>query len=72
MCSVTDIAFSKTGRLLIASYQDTFCIAWETIARDGTWYELKGHKNRVSCVGVNATGQALSTGSWDSELNIWA
>lgn len=72
MSGVTDMAFSKTGRLLIASYQDSFCIAWETIARDGTWYELKGHRSRVSCIGVNSTGQALSTGSWDSVLCIWA
>lgn len=37
-----------------------------------TFHELKAHKNRVSCLGVNYTGQALCTGSWDTELAVWA
>lgn len=37
-----------------------------------TFHELKAHKNRVSCLGVNFTGQALCTGSWDTELAVWA
>ncbi|CAH0513820.1 unnamed protein product [Peronospora belbahrii] len=35
-------------------------------------YQLAGHENRVSCIGVNAAGQALCTGSWDTLLKIWA
>ena len=69
---MTDVAFSKSGRLMFASYEDAFCIAWETVSKDGTFHELQGHKDRVSCLGVNASGQALATGSWDTELAIWA
>lgn len=69
---VTDVAFSATGKLLFASYDEPVCRAWETISKDGTYHELNGHKNRVSCLGVNSTGQALCTGSWDMELAVWA
>ena len=31
-----------------------------------------GHENRVSCLGVSPTGDALCTGSWDTLLKIWA
>jgi len=69
---VTDVAFSSSGRLLFAGYEDSVCIAWESVAREGTYHELAGHKSRVSCLGVNASGQALATGSWDTTLLVWA
>lgn len=69
---VTDVAFSATGRIMFASYDENKCRAWETISKEGTYHELDGHKNRVSCLGVNSTGQALCTGSWDTELTVWA
>ena len=31
---------------------------------------LTGHENRVSSVGVNAEGNALLTGSWDTLLRV--
>jgi WD40 repeat protein len=31
-----------------------------------------GHENRVSCLGVSPSGDALCTGSWDALLKIWA
>jgi hypothetical protein len=33
-------------------------------------YQLSGHENRVSCLGVNAKGEALCTGSWDTFLKV--
>lgn len=72
ICGITDVTFSKTGRLMFAGYEDKICIAWETISKNGAFHEMKGHKDRVSCVGVNASGQALCTGSWDTELAVWA
>ena len=71
-CGVTDVCFSKTGRLLFCSYEENFAIGWETCSAAGVFHELKTHKNRVSCLGINATGQALATGSWDTSLAIWA
>ena len=30
-----------------------------------------GHTNRISSLGVTPTGDALCTGSWDTDLRIW-
>lgn len=72
LCGVTDVAFSLSGRLLFGAYEDGFVVAWETLSREGVYHELRGHKARVSCLGVNNCGEALLTGSWDMELAIWA
>ena len=36
------------------------------------FYSFPGHENRVSCLGVSPSGDALCTGSWDTLLKIWA
>eukprot|EP01029_Cantina_marsupialis_P009435 TRINITY_DN2198_c0_g1_i1.p1 TRINITY_DN2198_c0_g1~~TRINITY_DN2198_c0_g1_i1.p1 ORF type:complete len:350 (+),score=84.56 TRINITY_DN2198_c0_g1_i1:76-1125(+) len=69
---ITSVAFSKSGRLLFAGYDNYDCIIWDTVAKKGHVAQLTGHENRVSCLGVNATGEALCTGSWDTLLRIWA
>ena len=35
-------------------------------------WTLSGHDNRVSCLGMCPTGEALCTGSWDTLLKIWS
>lgn len=71
MCGITSIAFSISGRLLFAGYDDFNCNVWDVLRGDcvGT---LQGHDNRVSCVGVSGDGRSVATGSWDSLLKIWA
>jgi guanine nucleotide-binding protein G(I)/G(S)/G(T) subunit beta-1 len=71
LCGVTSVAFSSSGRLLFAGYDDFHCQVWDTLKgeRTGT---LSAHENRVSCLGVSADGNALCTGSWDTCLKIWA
>lgn len=71
LCGITSVAFSLTGRFLFAGYDDYNCIVWDTL--HGTIVsQLKGHDNRVSCLGTTKNGQALCTGSWDTLLKIWA
>ncbi len=73
LCGITSVAFSKSGRFLFAGYDDYNCYCWDTIGTTGTsTFQLSGHENRISCLGVNKTGQALCTGSWDTLLKIWA
>lgn len=50
-------------------YDDYNCYVWDTLT-DGKSqvYQLSGHENRVSCLGVCAKGEALCTGSWDTFL----
>lgn len=38
----------------------------------GLAWTLEGHRGRISCVEVSRNGTALATGSWDSDLRIWA
>ena len=35
ICGVTDVTFSRTGRLMFAGYEENFCVAWETSSKDG-------------------------------------
>ncbi|KAI8320619.1 guanine nucleotide-binding protein, beta subunit [Martensiomyces pterosporus] len=71
LCGITSVAFSSSGRLLFAGYDDFNCNVWDVLkgTRVAT---LSGHDNRVSCLGVSSDGMALATGSWDSLLKVWA
>jgi len=71
LCGITSVAFSRTGKMLFAGYDDYNCYVWDT--QLGTLVDqLIGHDNRVSCLGVSSDGKALCTGSWDTLLKIWA
>lgn len=71
LCGITSVAFSRTGKMLFAGYDDYNCYVWDT--QLGTLVDqLIGHDNRVSCLGVTEDGKALATGSWDTLLKIWA
>ncbi|KAK4631611.1 Guanine nucleotide-binding protein subunit beta [Fulvia fulva] len=65
VCGITSVAFSVSGRLLFAGYDDFECKVWDVLRgeRVGT---LQGHDNRVSCLGVSNDAMSLCTGSWDS------
>ncbi|KAG2468101.1 GBB2 protein, partial [Polypterus senegalus] len=51
ICGITSVAFSKSGRLLLAGYDDFNCNIWDSMKGDRTGV-LAGHDNRVSCLGV--------------------
>jgi guanine nucleotide-binding protein G(I)/G(S)/G(T) subunit beta-1 len=71
LCGITSVSFSKSGRLLFAGYDDYNCYVWDCLGgQQNHVYQLAGHENRVSCLGVNSTGQALCTGSWDTLLKV--
>lgn len=72
---VTSIAFSISGRLLFAGYANGDCYVWDTLLAQvvlnlGSLHN--SHEGRISCLGLSADGSALCTGSWDSNLKIWA
>ncbi|XP_033097759.1 guanine nucleotide-binding protein subunit beta-1-like [Anneissia japonica] len=70
ICGITSVAFSKSGRLLLAGYDDFNCNVWDSMKGERAGV-LAGHDNRVSCLGVTEDGMAVATGSWDSFLKIW-
>lgn len=71
VCGITSVAFSFSGRILFAGYDDYSCYAWD-VAANNKYMKLTDHENRVSCLGVSNNGNALCTGSWDTTLKIWA
>jgi len=71
LCGITSVAFSVSGRLLFAGYDDYNCNVWDVLKGERVGV-LAGHENRVSCLGVSADGMALCTGSWDSLLKVWS
>jgi len=71
LCGITSVAFSATGRIMFAGYDDYNCYGWDT-QLGALVAEMKSHENRVSCLGVTKDGKALCTGSWDTLLKIWA
>ncbi|KDN37942.1 putative G-protein beta subunit Bpp1 [Tilletiaria anomala UBC 951] len=71
LCGITSVAFSISGRLLFAGYDDCNCNVWDTLKGERVGV-LAAHENRVSCLGVSTDGIALGTGSWDARLLIWA
>lgn len=69
LCGITSVAFSVSGRILFAGYDDNNVNVWDTLKGERVGV-LSGHENRVSCLGVSQDGMALCTGSWDSLLKV--
>ncbi|XP_076248785.1 guanine nucleotide-binding protein subunit beta-5 [Calliopsis andreniformis] len=65
------VDLSVSGRILFAGYNDYTVNIWDTLKCQRVAF-LYGHENRVSCLRVSPDGTALSTGSWDSTLRVWA
>lgn len=65
------LAFSRSGRLLIAGCEDGNCYAWDTLKGEVVAV-LEGHKDAVSCLSFAPDGSALCSGGWDSQIKIWA
>lgn len=69
LCGITSVAFSTSGRVLFAGYDDYNVNVWDTLKGERIGV-LSGHDNRISCLGVSDDGIALCTGSWDSLLKV--
>ena len=69
MCGITSAAFSVSGRVLFAGYDDYNVNCWDTLKGERIGV-LAGHDNRISCLGISGDGIALATGSWDSLLKV--
>jgi len=68
---VSSIAFSSSGRMLIAGYDDHTGIVWDTL--HGSQVQvLSGHSDRLSALAVSPDGHALVTASFDTQIKVWA
>jgi len=68
---LTSCAFSRTGRFLFLSDDDSNIYVWDTLLATRV-EDLTGHEARVSCVQVSPDGSALASAGWDSLVRIWA
>ena len=66
----TSVSISKSGRLLVAGYDDFNSNIWDVLKGERAG-ALAGHDNRVSCLGITPDGMAIGTGSWDASLRVW-
>lgn len=71
LSAVTSVSTSRSGRLLVAGYDDTNCCLWDTLQVDHEPIaSLDVHKQRVSCVAFDASGCAIATGGWDHKIAV--
>ncbi|CAG0914349.1 unnamed protein product [Notodromas monacha] len=68
---INAVDFSLSGRLLFAGYNDYTVGVWDTL-KVTRLTALYGHENRVSCLKMSPDGTAFCTGSWDTNLKVWA
>lgn len=81
LCGVTSIAFSKSGRITFAAYDDNSLLAWDTLdpKPDNTLDRnteplmfIRSHSAKVSHVSVHSAGKAVATASWDTLIRVYA
>ena len=72
-CGVTSVAFSQSGKYLFSSYSmgspNHVVKIWDTM-RGNHIADLKGHKERISSIGISGDGLALGTACWDRTLKV--
>lgn len=52
ICGITSVAFSKSGRLLLAGYDDFNCNVWDTMKaeRAGKYWEKKSNNSHSAAL----------------------
>jgi len=70
----TSITSSNSGRLLFCGHSEGSVECFDVLSNtiDPAYTILNAHETHISCVGVSPNGEALCTGSWDTQLKIFA
>lgn len=71
----TSITSSNSGRLLFCGHSEGTVEAYDVLSpasKDPTYTIINAHETHVSCVGCSPTGEVLCTGSWDTQLKLFA
>jgi guanine nucleotide-binding protein G(I)/G(S)/G(T) subunit beta-1 len=73
----TSITSSASGRLLYVGHSEGTVECYDILQqpimdRDPMYMLPNAHETHVSCIGVSPTGDALCTGSWDTQLKLFA
>jgi guanine nucleotide-binding protein G(I)/G(S)/G(T) subunit beta-1 len=70
LTGITSVAFTKSGHNIIGGYDDHRAYVFDTITGENV--NIMQHDNRVSCLQMSADGNMLCTGSWDTQVRLWA
>lgn len=87
-CSGLSVCFSRSGRLLFTSYDDSLLEVWDLLDYKNTiatpfnsasvtytrpiFSIPQAHSGSISTVDVNQSGQALATSSTDHSVKVWS
>ena len=67
--SFTSVGVSMSGRLVLASSDDSTIHMWDiTSTHLGN---LGGHENRITQIAVAPAGFAIASSSWDNSVRVW-
>merc|ERR1712038_422484 len=67
--SFTSVGVSLSGRILLASSDDSSIHMWDVT---GTHVgSLGGHENRITQISVAPAGFAIASASWDQTVRVW-
>lgn len=75
VCGVPTLDFSESGRFLFSGHEDSRLLVWDVTAPSPSTSPLRvlgRHTNRVTCVQVSPTGSSIASGSWDTDVLVWA
>jgi len=68
---VKSLAFSNTGQVLFAGYEDGIIYGWD-LQKQEIIHTLADHTCQVTGLDVSADGTNLASGSFDSSVTIWS
>jgi len=68
--SLTCVALSKSGRVLLAGSDDSTVHMWDLLKGDHNG-NLSGHENRITGIAVADSGLGVATCSWDNFVKVW-
>ena len=69
--SVTALAFSLDGKLLISGSEDHTINVWE-LSTGKLLTTLEGHTDAVNTLTISPEGETLISGSSDTDIRVWA
>ncbi len=69
--SVTSVAFSPNGKLLVTGSGDNTVKIWDISSGVEAYPELKGHTRTIYNVAFSPDGLRLATGSGDTKVIMW-
>jgi WD40 repeat protein len=69
--AVTQVEFSKSGRLMFTAGEEGSIALWDTLDESSCMQTLTGHSEQITGLMMNVEGDVLASGSFDRALTLW-